>query len=379
MKERLFTLLSRKFTGEATLSELHELDDLIKQHPDQQLPLEFLEEYWQHPAEKDLEFLEATYHLHLNRLKQKGFDISEARQEQPAAIKLPILPKKIWQQQLSKMAIAAAAAIVAVAGVYFLSTRQTKNVALAISADTVKVAQSEVSTKSGSRTKIVLPDGTLVWLNGNSKLTYDNQHYGETQREVTLAGEGYFDVVKNPEKPFVIRTGKMDIKVTGTAFNVRCYPGEKLTETSLIRGSIEVKIKNRKGFIILKPSEKLIIADEAGYENTTGQPTTLTPLKFNRNQLISLTHLTVLPKDSTIAETAWVENRLAFNNEPFEIVASKMEKWYNVEIRFADEKLKKENLTAIYKNETVTEALHALQYSTNFNFKINNNIITLSK
>src|SRR4030095_8935268 len=80
---------------------------------------------------------------------------------------------------------------------------------------------------------------------------------------VSLNGEAYFDVTKNPEKPFIIHTKKMDIKVLGTVFNVRSYSDEKITEAALIKGSIEVTLKDRKDQkIILKPNEKIIIPNE---------------------------------------------------------------------------------------------------------------------
>ena len=89
--------------------------------------------------------------------------------------------------------------------------------------------------------------------------TYDSL-YGNNLREVTLSGEAYFDVVKNPKKPFIIHTGKINIKVLGTIFNVKSYPGEKTIETSLIKGSIEVSFPSTPSKkIILKPNQKLVI------------------------------------------------------------------------------------------------------------------------
>ena len=106
---------------------------------------------------------------------------------------------------------------------------------------------------------MLLPDGSTVWLNAGSRLTYDSL-YGTTLREVTLSGEAYFDVVKNPKKPFIIHTGKINIRVLGTVFNVKSYPEEQTIETSLIKGSIEVSFPSQPSKkIILKPNQKLII------------------------------------------------------------------------------------------------------------------------
>ena len=376
---RIFTLLSRKLAGEATTPELAELDDLIEKYPDNKLPLGVIEEFWGIACEKDRDFLEATYHLHLDRLKKQGFDLTETQTDIHATDIHPDLPAITFKQKPLKKLIAIGSFLLISVFLFFMFIAKNKKQITSNNSDAAKVNQSEVSTKNGSRTKIQLPDGTAVWLNASSKLVYNNEEYGKSIREVTLTGEGYFDVIKNPEKPFIIHTNRMDIKVLGTVFNVRCYPGEKNTETSLIRGSIEVTLKSRKEKIMLKPSEKLIVSDDVvpipAKIKAANKPIAI----INPDQVIVLRHLTILPKDSTIVETAWVENKLVFSSESFEEVALKMEKWYGMKIIFTDEKLKAEPLTATFKKETVDEALHALKLTTRFNYKINNDLITISK
>ena len=228
--------MSRKLSGEATASELAELDDLIKSEACNDLYLQAIDEYWSAPPEKDNDFLEATYHLHLNRLKNKGFDLdTEKETEEIPPIYLDYTNEKITKAPGNKIYLGAAAIFLAALIFIFYDTNPPVS-----AVPEVKLAQSEVATKSGSRTRIQLPDGSTVWLNGNSKLVYDNKSFGEKLRQVTLTGEAYFDVVKNVNKPFIIHTNRMDIKVVGTAFNVKAYPGEKNSEASLVRGSIEV-------------------------------------------------------------------------------------------------------------------------------------------
>ncbi len=94
---------------------------------------------------------------------------------------------------------------------------------------------------------------------------------------------------------------------------------------------------------------------------------------------IAVSHLTFYPADSTVIETAWVQNRLVFSGETFEDVVLKMERWYNVTIDIMDEKLKKEPLTGNFEKETVGEALKALQLATPFSFNIKNDRITITK
>ena len=372
--ERMYTLLSRKLAGEATALELAELTELLQTSTAHLASAAVIEEYWNTAAEKDRDFLEATYHLHVTRMKAQGIDLSGNFSDEVKAGSNPFYKRK----NVKKLLIGCTFIVITVLSFIFLRENKNKSIAYRVK-NSIKNPQSEVSTKSGSRTKIQLPDGTIVWLNGGSKLVYDNDHFGGSIREVSLTGEGYFDVVKNPAKPFIIHTSKMDIKVLGTIFNVRCYPGEKNMETSLIKGSIEVTLKNRKDKIMLRPSEKLIIINEEITAPANSTAANKPADKKNQQDIITLRHLTVLPQDSTIVETAWVENRLVFSSETFEEVALKMEKWYGVEINFAADYLRKEPLTGIFKKETIGEALRALQLTTRFNFKINNNSITISK
>jgi transmembrane sensor len=374
VKDRIWTLVSRKLSGEATASELTELNDLIMTESNADLYLQAITEYWNIPAETDEEFIEATYHLHLNRLKEKGFDLEMDKDEvHPIYFDYPYeAPKK----RISRPALVGGV-LLSLLAILFFSLYNVEKPSVLDAAD--KIAQSEVSTKSGSRTKIQLPDGSSVWLNGSSKLVYDNRNFGETIREVTLTGEGYFDIIKNKEKPFIIHANKINIRVLGTAFNVKAYPGEKNTETSLVRGSIEVTMKDRKDKIMMKPNDKLIISNE-DIVLGAGSKTAKKNAAIVKVPFISMSHLTLARDESTIIETAWVENKLVFDNETFEEVALKMEKWYGVSILFADEKLKSQTLTGTFEKETVSEALSALQLSTPiFKYKISNQIISIFK
>jgi hypothetical protein len=139
-------------------------------------------------------------------------------------------------------------------------------------------------------------------------------------------------------------------------------------------------MKDRKDKIMMKPNDKLIISNEVNDLSTLG-----TLVKKNKSAtivepIILMRHLTLAKDESTIIETAWVDNKLVFDHETFEEVALKMEKWYGVNINFADEKLKLQPLTGTFEKETVTEALSALQLSTPiFKYKINNQIISIFK
>ena len=234
------------------------------------------------------------------------------------------------------------------------------------------------STRNGSRSKIQMPDGTQVWLNAGSSLQYDNDTYGETNREVKLVGEAYFDVTKDAAHPFVIHTKAMDIKVIGTAFNVRAYPNEKHTETALIRGAIEVSFPERPAEkLFLKPNEKITVANATPVSITSQQPTTQTAQ--NSEPIIVLNTITYEPADSAVIETSWVRNKLVFRNKSFEELAQDMERWYNVSFNFKDSSLMQRHLTGTFYHETIFEALNLLKMSSPFQYHFNkqNNTVTL--
>jgi ferric-dicitrate binding protein FerR (iron transport regulator) len=221
----------------------------------------------------------------------------------------------------------------------------------------------------------MLSDGTHITLNADSRLKYPSAFDGKT-REVYLTGEAFFDVQKDPEHPFIIHTNKINIKVLGTEFNVRCYPDDPSMETTLLRGSIEVTFTDRPADrIILKPKDKLIIGtaakkelqapDSIHLDNKTAPVIALPATQY------SLTGLTYFrAHDSTIVETSWVDDKLVFRNEEFLSLARKMERWYGLTIHFDNKTIETYHFTGLFQKESVREALYALQLTENFKYKI---------
>lgn len=346
-QETFWILLSKKLSGESTTEELQVLENLILEHPEWQYAVQNLEELWKQQPKKDHSEEEDAYMLHLHRMQELNIPFGKEPENGPVPITRK--PKRLmtWFR--------AAAAIFILAGAWLLLGRFLKT-----GNDRELAAEgSEITTRPGSTSKVKLPDGSVVWLNAGSKLTY-NKDFGKELREVTLSGEGFFDVTKMKEKPFIIHTSTINIKVLGTVFNVRAYPEDKHTETSLIRGSIEVTIKNRPNDkIILSPSEKLVV------ENDKITAPDLAP-KGIREQvpvtvpLVAVNKLLYSPVDSSVEETAWMDNRIVFRSEPFEELAIRMERAYDVRISIASEDLKEEKLNGTFDNLSITQALEAL-------------------
>jgi transmembrane sensor len=238
-----------------------------------------------------------------------------------------------------------------------------------------KPVKETIITQNGSRTRSLLADGTIVWLNVGSKLFYENDFNGAT-REVRLEGEAFFDVVKQTNRPFIVHTSGIDIKVLGTAFNVKSYPEDKNVETTLYRGLVQV-LRHEDSLskpIQLIPNHKLILPKHAAIEtiklSEERRPSAKEPASPD------ITPIDSTKKESERIETAWRYNRLEFSGDNFEEVAKKLQRWYNVTIVFRDEKVKQLNgVTGSFENETVAEAFAALKELYPINYKITNHEI----
>lgn len=241
------------------------------------------------------------------------------------------------------------------------------------------IAYFELTTPKGSHTQVSLIDGTKIWLNAGSKLRYPNKFTGNT-RTVYLEGEAYFIVKKDPQHPFIVQTADIKVKALGTTFNVKAYPTEGSIETTLINGVVIVEGcksgKNANMFIKLTPNQK------ATFIKTKGK------LLINDNETKELTksgnnHTTEREKESLIVTegvntelyTAWVENRLVFENEPFESIAFKLERRYGATIQFSNDKYKNVRFSGKFPDISIDRALKALQFASPFDYEIKQDTI----
>lgn len=371
LDERTWLLIGRRMAHEASPQEIKELEIILRANPELHFSLQTLTDLWQHTPCEDINDLEDAYQQLLDRMKTRGADVPGAEDEHAGNNLVLSFPGK---KQFSFSRGVLAVMLTVVAGLTFWVFNTYR--APAAPAEKVRESLSEISTKYGSKTNIVLPDGSKVWLNAGSKITYDKE-FGESTRNVKLTGEAYFDVVRNAMKPFIIQTRAMDIKVLGTEFNVKSYPDEKTTETSLIRGSIEVTLRDRRAEkIILKPNEKLVVNNE----NAVDPVAVDKRLKPKREApIIIVSHLNYFSLDSTILETSWVNNRLIFEDESFGEITAKMSRWFGVRFSFIDEEVKNLRFTGNFKDETISEALKAMQITADFKFSIANKIVTITK
>ncbi|RPE09022.1 DUF4974 domain-containing protein [Chitinophaga lutea] len=244
---------------------------------------------------------------------------------------------------------------------------------------TVNATAAVITIPYGTTRKVSLPDGTTVTLNAGSELRYEPD-FNQTHREVALTGEAYFDVTKDADKPFIIHTGKMDIRVLGTSFNVKAYPEDLTTEASLIRGSIEVTPTAQPGRrFVLKPNEKIVLPNQQLTNSPGAMPEELFATMQEKGYAVS--NVSINPADSTVAETAWVSNRLAFMNESFKEIALQLERKFEVKVIFENEAIAALRFTATFDNENIAQTLEALQYTATapFTFRIDQQNIYITR
>lgn len=344
--DRYWVLLAKKKSGEASPDELAELAAMSPRGEED--TLDTLDRVWVAPMEPVPETFPNRNVWHR---VQKSIYSEQARTGRGRLVRLGA-------------ALAAAAVLGAVViGGWYMSGRKTQQ------AGVDEHTLNQVVTQAGSKTRIALPDGTQVWLNGNSQLTYGNKSFGTEEREVTLSGEAFFDVVKNEKLPFIIHTKDMTIRVLGTAFTVKAYPRDKTVETALIRGLVEITTRrDPERRIVLKPNEKIVVPVE-GPESSSSP-------KVQAHIPTSPYSILRLGKD-TATETVWMQSKLEFDNEPFEELAPKMEKWYNIHMHFKDERIRKRRFSGVIEKETLIQTLEAMKLSGHFEYEIKDNELWL--
>lgn len=239
---------------------------------------------------------------------------------------------------------------------------------------------THIFSPRGQRTSLVLPDNTKVWLNGESSLRY-SANYNQSQREVFLDGEAFFEVSKNNNKPFLVNAAEIQVKVYGTSFNIKAFSKEKFIETTLIEGKLSVipiKSEGEAGAeIYLKPKEKCIYEKASG-EISREAENVITPENASRKQMTRLqqnsdtkSNIIIEKNINAEQEEFWKDGKLIFRNETFDLLAIKLERWYDVKIHFEDEGIRSYKFTGVFEKETINQAMEALRLSSKRSYRYN--------
>lgn len=204
---------------------------------------------------------------------------------------------------------------------------------------------------AGQRAELLLPDSTKVWLNARTKLIYPT-HFGEKERKVILDGEAYFDVRRKKGQPFIVRTEKMDIEVSGTEFNVSSYSRSSVFRVALLEGSVNLNARDISGTYTMKVNEQVSV------ENSK-----LCVTKINDYDYFK-----------------WKEGILCFNNETVASIMEKLQLYYDVEIVINKRDFLSDRYTGKFRiSDGITQVLKVLQLEHQFTYTRDNklNIITI--
>lgn len=205
----------------------------------------------------------------------------------------------------------------------------------------------------GQKAKIELPDGSSVWLNSGSKIKYSSD-FNKKNREIDLSGEAYFEVQKNTGKPFIVHTPILDVKVTGTKFNVNAYSEEPSIETSLVEGKVEINVANENKTYHLTPGH-VMACSKLTKEMTSH----------------------ILNKEAAIG---WKDNRLIFVNDNFYKLVNKIEKWYDVKVVYDTLVFRNNKLTVkLLEGEHLEKLLRIIESTIGAKCSIDNDTIYITR
>jgi ferric-dicitrate binding protein FerR (iron transport regulator) len=208
-----------------------------------------------------------------------------------------------------------------------------------------------LSTQKGEQVSVILPDGSKVWLNADTKLYYPVD-FGAKSRNIELEGEAYFEVEKNEKLPFKVTSGNVTTKAIGTQFIISAYPEQSKIKSSLIDGAVEVEYEQTR--TILKVGQQLV---------------------YHKNKSC----INILPFEKKY-ELAWKNNQLIFRLTPFSEVIDELEKWYNVDIEYNPELFKMETLTVRFGHyETLEHVLQVIAKVHDFRYSIKDRNIIITK
>lgn len=206
----------------------------------------------------------------------------------------------------------------------------------------------EIKAAYGTQAKVELSDGTKVFLNSGSKLRFPQTFANQQQRKVVLDGEGYFEVTKSKEQPFVVEANQLNIKVLGTKFNVDAYADNSSVSVALVEGSVMLQV------------------------NAGGQNNDL--MQLSPNQVATLNQADQSLFKSNVSNlnkyTAWINGRIVFYGDPIQTVVKKLEKWYNVDIVISDKDLEGYKFTGTFINEPLEQVLNILSMTSQMKYSM---------
>jgi len=238
----------------------------------------------------------------------------------------------------------------------------------------------EIRTEKGERATVYLPDGSKIVLNACSSLSYPAD-FGEHTRELTLTGEGYFDVQSNPDLPFIVKTSGLNIKAFGTIFNVRAYSDEDTVETTLVEGSVSIETQANRHIISLVPEQVITIPKELiranrqpDYNSGTASPESVETVSADRPQA---KEAVLIDNINPEVYTSWIDNKWIVESESLASLVTKIERRYDVDISMEGETVKNYVFSGTLRNLPLEQVLESIRLSAPIKYSINERAVLI--
>lgn len=318
------TIIRRTLTGEASSEEHQQLDRWLSQSAENEKVFSIIKNSW------------------------------EIRSEEPTYINEEEVFNKIWQksrhQRLQSnhqnripffFKIAAALIFLVVVSYYVGKNNSNTKVDSQLS----NISWVVKENPPGQKSKLFLPDGSIVWLNAASSITYGSD-FSDSVRLVKLQGEAFFEVAKDTLKPFIVQTEKIYTTALGTVFNINSYSENKSVDINLISGKVKITAENLAENIILNPGEAV---------------------KYNLTTNSGQKYLFDYEKT-----TSWKDGVLIFEDATFEEIIQTLKRWYGVEIEVAGIPNSRWQFSGRFDNEYLSNVLEVMQYNREFQYELKN-------
>ncbi|CAL1517947.1 FecR domain-containing protein [Chitinophaga sp. MM2321] len=335
-EEKFINLATHVLTGVATVAEKQELDALLTQYPELAERYTLLANYFTDPGNRAAENTE----LVLQRT------LAKIRSQEDA---IPSPQHKKWQLSAWKWAAAASVIGILAGGLYLFKGSSAKKTAM-------NTQWLKRSNGKGIKSFITLADGSKIWLNAASVLTYPRK-FNSSNREVYLEGEAFFDVANNVERPFIIHLKKGTIKVLGTSFNIRAYNNEPV-QTAVVTGKVAF-IPRYEG--TRKIGDTILITPDVKVTYTSSSGT--------------------LVKGTTIGneDKAWTEGRLIFRNATLEEIGYSLERNFSKRVIFEAKAPRQFRLTGSFHNNSLEDIMYYLSRSKAFHYTITDSTLVIAE
>ncbi|MBO9153567.1 FecR family protein [Chitinophaga sp. GCM10012297] len=334
-EEQFIELVARKLAGQASPAELAELEGLLCEENLRERYL-LLQQYFSAPEGQSSADTELALQKTLERIREPENGLSS-------------IPSSATTPRRRRWPVYAAAAAVSGVIIFFLFAHRQRPQTAAPVAQTLQDRAQWLNRQNGKATRAVieLADGSKIWLNAESKLSYP-EVFTRDSREVYLNGEAFFDVAADPERPFIVHLAKGTVKVLGTSFNVRAYDNEPV-QTSVTTGKVAFIPKYENGnqrpdTFYITPDQKVTYrhtAEDIIKENTSGQE-----------------------------DKAWTEGRLVFRDALLEDIGHELERSFGKKVVFTAEAPKYYRMTGSFQNNSLQDILFYLARSRPFRYTV---------